>query len=83
VLVGVEVQEEVLDFIDDLFDPGVWSVDFVDDEHDGQSLLEGLSKDEPSLGEGPSAASTSRITASTMARPRSTSPRSRRDQVCR
>ncbi len=51
-LVSVEVQEEVLDLLDDLFDPGVGSVDLVDDQDDGQSLLERLSKDEPSLGQG-------------------------------
>ena len=50
--VGVEVEEEVLHLFDDLLDSRVGAVDLVDDEHDGQSLLEGLAKDEPSLGQG-------------------------------
>ena len=52
VLVGVQVQEEVLDLGDDLGDPGVGAVDLVDQQHDGQALLEGLAQDEAGLGQG-------------------------------
>jgi hypothetical protein len=51
VLVGVEVEEEVLDFGHHFGDPRVGAVDLVDDEHDRQALLEGLAQDEPGLGQ--------------------------------
>ena len=75
VLVGVEVQEELLDLVDDLCRPRVGPVDLVDDEHDGQALSRAsCARTNRVWGSGPSAASTRRITASTMASPRSTSP---------
>ena len=49
--VGVEVQKEVLHLFDDFFDPCVGAINFVDDEHDRQALLEGLSQYEPRLGQ--------------------------------
>ncbi len=51
-LVGVEVEEEVLDLVDDLLDARVGAVDLVDHEHDRQALLEGLAQDEAGLGQG-------------------------------
>ena len=50
-LVGVEVEKEVLHLFDDLGDARVGTVDLVDDEDDGQALFEGLAQDEPRLGE--------------------------------
>ena len=52
VLVGVEVEEQLLDLVDDLVDAGVGTVDLVDHEHDGQPGLEGLAQHEAGLGEG-------------------------------
>ena len=51
VLVGVEVQEQLLDLVDDLGDAGVGPVDLVDDEDDRQPGLEGLAQHEPGLGQ--------------------------------
>ncbi len=48
-LVGVEVQEELVDLVDDLFRTGVGPVDLVDDEHDRQAALECLAQHEASL----------------------------------
>ena len=50
VLVRVKVQEQVLDLLDDLFDPGVGSIDLVDHEHDRQASFERLAKYETGLG---------------------------------
>ena len=51
VLGGVEVDEQVVDFVQDLLDAPVRAVDLVDD-HDGREpLLQGLPQDEPGLGE--------------------------------
>ena len=52
VLVGVEVEEELLHLVDDLVDAGVGPVDLVDHEHHRQPGLEGLAEHEPGLGEG-------------------------------
>jgi hypothetical protein len=52
VFVGVEVEEEVLHLGDDLLDSRVGPVDLVDDEHDREALLEGLSQHETGLGQG-------------------------------
>jgi len=56
--VGTEVQEQLLDFVDDLVDAGVRPVHLVHDEDHRQPRLEGLSEHEPGLGERPSEAST-------------------------
>ena len=50
-LVGVEVQEELVDLVDDLFRAGVRPVDLVDDEHDGQASFERLAQHEARLGQ--------------------------------
>jgi hypothetical protein len=52
VLVGVEVEEQVLHLLDHLGYPGVGAVDLVDHEHDRQALLEGLAQYEAGLGQG-------------------------------
>ncbi len=53
VLGGVQVDEQVVDFVQDLLDAPVRAVDLVDD-HDGREpLLQGLPQDEPGLGERP------------------------------
>ena len=51
VLVGIEVQEQLLDLVDHLFDPGIGPVDLVDDQDDRQPRLEGLAEHETGLGE--------------------------------
>ncbi len=48
-LVGVEVQEELLDLVHDLFDPGVGPIDLVDDQDDRKPRLERLAEHEPGL----------------------------------
>ena len=73
-LVGVEVEEELVDLVDHLLRARVGPVDLVDDEHDGQVRLERLTQHEARLGSGPSLASTSSSTPSTIVSPRSTSP---------
>ena len=52
-LVGVEVEEELVDLVHDLLDPGVGPVDLVDDEHDRQLQLERLAQHEPGLRQRP------------------------------
>ena len=47
--VGVEVEEQLLDVVDDLGDPGVGPVDLVDDEDDRQLRLERLAQHEAGL----------------------------------
>ena len=49
VFVGVEVEEELLDLVDDLGDAGVGSVDLVHDDHDRQARLERLAQHEARL----------------------------------
>ena len=49
VLVGVEVEEQLVGLVDDLGDPGVGAVDLVDDQDDGQPLLQRLAQHEPGL----------------------------------
>ena len=48
-LLGVEVEEELVDLVDDLGDAGVGAVDLVDDEDHRQAALERLAEDEPGL----------------------------------
>ena len=50
-LVGVEVEEQLVDLLDDLGDAGVGAVDLVDDEHDRQPRLERLAQHEARLGQ--------------------------------
>ena len=52
VLVGVEVEEQLVYLVDDLGDAGVGTVDLVDDDHEGQSGLQGLAQHEAGLGPG-------------------------------
>ena len=52
VLVGVEVQEELFDLVDDLVDAGVGPVDLVHDQDHRQAGLERLAQDEAGLGQG-------------------------------
>ena len=49
VLVGVEIQEELLHLVHDLVGPRVGAVDLVHDEDHGQPGLERLAQDEPGL----------------------------------
>src|SRR3546814_959420 len=51
VLVGVEIQEQLLHLVHDLVDAGVGAVDLVDDEDHRQAGLEGLAEHEAGLGE--------------------------------
>jgi len=51
VFVGVEVQEELLDLMDDLADPRVAPVHLVDDQDHGKSRLERFAKHEAGLGQ--------------------------------
>ena len=51
VLVGVEVQEQLLDLVHDLGDAGVGPVDLVHHEHDRQPGLERLAQHEAGLGQ--------------------------------
>ena len=53
VLVGVEVEEELLHLVDHLVDAGVGPVHLVDHQDHRQPGLEGLAQDEPGLGQGP------------------------------
>ena len=50
-LVGVEVEKEVLHLVDDLGDPGVGPVHLVHHEDDGEPGFERLAQDETCLGE--------------------------------
>ena len=50
-LVGVEVEEQLVDLVDDLGDARVGPVDLVDDEHDRQPRLQRLAQDEARLGQ--------------------------------
>ena len=52
VLVGVEVEEELLHLVDHLVDAGVGPVDLVDHQDHRQPGLEGLAQHEPGLGQG-------------------------------
>ena len=52
VLVGVEVEEQLLHLVDDLGDAGVGTVHLVDHQHDRQAGLQRLAEHEPGLGEG-------------------------------
>ncbi len=51
VFIGVEVQEELFDLVDDFVDPGVGPVDLVDDQDNRQSCLERLAQHETGLGQ--------------------------------
>ena len=51
--VGVEVEEQLLDVVDDLGDAGVGPVDLVDDEDHRQLRLERLAQHEAGLGQRP------------------------------
>ena len=52
-LVGVEIEEELVDLVHDLRGTGVRPVDLVHDEHDGQPRLERLTEHEPRLRQRP------------------------------
>ena len=52
-LVGVEVEEELVDLVHDLLDPRVGPVDLVDDEQHRKPPLERLSQDEARLRQRP------------------------------
>ena len=52
-LVGVEVEEELVDLVHDLLDPRVRPVDLVDDEEHRQPALERLAQDEARLRQRP------------------------------
>ena len=53
VLVGVEVEEQLLHLVDHLVDAGVGPVHLVDHQHHREPGLEGLAQHEPGLGQGP------------------------------
>ena len=48
-LVGVEVEEQLVHLVDDLVGACIRPVDLVDDEHDRKMRLERLAQDEPRL----------------------------------
>ncbi len=50
---GVQVDEQIVDFVEDFLDAAVRAVDLVDDHDGGESLLQGLAQDEAGLGQGP------------------------------
>ena len=52
-LLGVEVDEEVVDLVEDLGRAGVRAVDLVDDHHRREPRLQRLLEDEPGLGQRP------------------------------
>ncbi len=52
-LVGVEVEEQLVDLVDDLGDARVGAVDLVDDEDHGQPRLQGLAQHEARLRQRP------------------------------
>ena len=52
-LVGVEIEEELVDLVDDLLRARVVAVDLVDDEHDRQPRLQRLAEDEARLRQRP------------------------------
>ena len=52
VLVGIEVQEQLFDLVDDLLHPGVGTVNLVDHQDDGQPRFERLPQHEPRLRQG-------------------------------
>src|SRR5437764_770917 len=52
-LVRVEVEEELVDLVDDILDPSVRPVDFVDDEDHREPRLERLAQHEPRLRQRP------------------------------
>ncbi len=52
-LVGVEIEEQLVDLVHDLLDPCVGPVDLVDDEDHAQACLECLAKHEPCLRQRP------------------------------
>jgi hypothetical protein len=83
VLVGVEVEEELLDLVDDLVDAGVGPVDLVDHQDTGSRASRALRSTKRVWGSGPSEASTSRSTPSTMVSPARPRRRSRRGRGCR
>jgi hypothetical protein len=79
VLVGVEVEEQLVDLVDDLGDAGVGPVDLVDHQDDRQVRLERLAQHEAGLGQRAlGLASTSSSTPSTIVRPARPRRRSRR-----
>ncbi len=51
VLVGVEVEEQLLHLVHHLVDPGVGAIDLVDHQHHRQAGLECLAEHEAGLGE--------------------------------
>ena len=74
ILAGVEIDERCVDLVHHLGDAGVGAVDLVHHEHHRQPPSSALRSTKRVWGSGPSEASTSSITPSTIVRPRSTSP---------
>jgi len=74
VLVGVQVEEQLVGLVDHLGDAARPGVDLVDHQDDRQPSLQCLAQHEASLRNGPSDASTSNTTPRPIANPRSTSP---------
>src|SRR5262249_61007252 len=52
-LVGVQVEEELVDLVHDRFGTRIGTVDLVDDEHDRELRLERLAQKEARLRQGP------------------------------
>ena len=50
-LVGIDIEKQVLDFGDNFLHPSVGPVDLVDDQHDWQIALQRLAQHEAGLGE--------------------------------
>ena len=48
-VVGIEVDEQLVDLVDDLGHPGVGTVNFVDYQDDGEVQLECLAQNETGL----------------------------------
>jgi len=70
----IEVDKQVIDFIDDRFDARIAAVDLVDDQDDGRFFSRVFFTTKRVCGSGPSLASTSSKAPSTRLRLRSTSP---------
>ena len=73
-LVGVEVEEQLVDLVDDLGDARVGRSTLLTTRITGSSASSALRSTKRVCGSGPSEASTSSSTPSTIVRPRSTSP---------
>jgi hypothetical protein len=74
ILVGVQIDEKAVYFVENFFGPGIVAINFIDDGDKRQSQVQGFFSTKRVCGKGPSEASTRRIAPFTMLSARSTSP---------